>query len=775
MASENKGHPHYPYPNLGGEDARIKLEEKIANIFTEVLEKHNYLIKYREIKENQNKIFKESARLEGQEKISHLLTMPLNIKMVPFRQQIIAPAGIGKTYTTIKNLERCHGMVIWLMVPTLVLAKEVTESIKKNATSVDVILYQGRNEDTCERHKITQYIGGKGLNIQNTLCKNGEDECPYYSGCPYQAQRKEIHETPKINPDDPVRVIVMTHGYLVANSGISEPDFVIIDETHWQIFTKITSEKYEPHDLTLAEIRNAEDKSILHHEFYSEFIKILTNSMQKNTVAFPSLLAKNDPEFLDKAINHIKFVITKHGSPDIKPRYSDKKIESSVQDWKIPRLKLIYEVLQTLQHEIKLNKKMASAITYNPERDTIRIHTLKQNMIPSEVPVLMIDASADKDINKFIWGSNLKSYEIRTERNLEITQVRQRTFSKSSLGISYYPDGKWQPTEKNTQFLKETIMLVNEIAEQTNENILFVSSKKIGNKLKDKLADNVKITHYGALRGRNNFENFNTAIIIGREEPWYETVEGLSRALRSRTAEILLHSQPFIRTPRYRRLKNESLELEYIHIHIDPFVQKILEQIREREIEQAIDRLRLIHNGKTKRVYLLTSIVIDVTITDSKSWSELLHTTKIDQAIQYVLKKAKAFPLGDRDIFAVSPSNLWSTQNATGSYISRHGGIKWVISLIIYYMGTDPLLVVKYRIAGQRGKDSLALVSETEQDLKNALERILGIEISKVEIDEKESNRMNNLKETSNSLQTDDKNEGENIDNESNFDQETDG
>ena len=50
-----------------------------------------------------------------------------------------------------------------------------------------------------------------------------------------------------------------------------------------------------------------------------------------------------------------------------------------------------------------------------------------------------------------------------------------------------------------------------------------------------------------------------------------------------------------------------------------PRCQLVLEQIREREIEQLIDRLRLIHNEEPKRVFLLNRIVCDVTVSTASS------------------------------------------------------------------------------------------------------------------------------------------------------------
>ena len=47
------------------------------------------------------------------------------------------------------------------------------------------------------------------------------------------------------------------------------------------------------------------------------------------------------------------------------------------------------------------------------------------------------------------------------------------------------------------------------------------------------------------------------------------------------------------------------------------------EQVRERELEQAIARLRLVHRDQPATVYVLTNIPLDLEITEVVTWNAL--------------------------------------------------------------------------------------------------------------------------------------------------------
>jgi hypothetical protein len=58
-----------------------------------------------------------------------------------------------------------------------------------------------------------------------------------------------------------------------------------------------------------------------------------------------------------------------------------------------------------------------------------------------------------------------------------------------------------------------------------------------------------------------------------------------------------------------------------VSVHPDPRVQAVVEQPREAEMLQAIDRLRLIHTEKRKTVYILCSVPLDIPVDELVTWN----------------------------------------------------------------------------------------------------------------------------------------------------------
>ena len=98
--------------------------------------------------------------------------------------------------------------------------------------------------------------------------------------------------------------------------------------------------------------------------------------------------------------------------------------------------------------------------------------------------------------------------------------------------------------------------------------------------------------------------------------------------------------------PATRHMADGSTETESVQRHPDPRIDGILRQIREREIEQAIDRIRLIYNLESKTVYVLTSVPIDADITVSASWARFREAgrNRIGQAILKSVEQAAQSP-----------------------------------------------------------------------------------------------------------------------------------
>lgn len=735
--SDNLNRPYYPFPNLGNDEARAQLNDEIQNFTDAAIKRSKLLQKARLVRKENADIFREADKVEGIDKFKIFKNLKIGLypqNFPPLRTQIVAAAGIGKSTTVRKCLEYCKGMVVWIMVPTLILAKEFKVLIEAQ-TNIKPFLFEGRNQDTCSRHDLATSVGNKGFDVQKTICRIGDNYCPHYDECPYQKQLEYLNEIKQRGlVDDSAQVFVMTHGYLAVNSPLPKPDFVIIDESHWQSLILITDahDKNKPQNLSIGEMIAFSDPLLEYADEYKNALLSIEEAARKNSITLPLLLRQNTSLSIDKALQHIKEVIKKTDGLNSYPNHPNSKIEAEVYNSKLPRIHLTIRFLECLQHEIKIKKSISTSVIYD-DQGSFQLHTLKQNMVSSEIPILLIDASADLAINQCIWGKSLNSIEIKTERNAKISQGTNKTFSKISLGIPYGDSNAWEAPEKTKLFKAELVKFIQNIASEIQGNILVVASKKVIDTLKLSFPSNVMTAHFGNLRGLNHFQSCRAAIIIGREQPNHKAVEALTRALKSFSNDTLLNSQDYVAQARNIRMKDGSIKEALVRIHVDPLAQAVLEQIREQEITQAIDRLRLINDDEAKIIYLLTSVPVDTTVDKLLLWEELSHNSKMDVAIQHSLKKAKAFPLGDRDILLAAPTRLWSTQDAIGSYITRHGGLKWVVSLIRYYIPNDPLLVAEYR-CGKRGKWSHAIISGSESDPQAALEKVLGKPVLKFRI-----------------------------------------
>jgi hypothetical protein len=179
-----------------------------------------------------------------------------------------------------------------------------------------------------------------------------------------------------------------------------------------------------------------------------------------------------------------------------------------------------------------------------------------------------------------------------------------------------------------------------------------------------------------------------------------------------------------------------------VWVHPDPRVQAVIEQVRERETAQAIDRLRLIHRTVPARVIVLSNAVLDLTVDHLVTWKEIMPS-RFEQAAA----RGPAMPLSASELARCFP-DLWETEavakkdlqrEATG-YASYDGETftsqselnrdKSPIEEFLYgkcpYLIRRGLLKIRYRRLGQRGRASPAAVRTDAADPRAALESVVG-------------------------------------------------
>jgi hypothetical protein len=156
-----------------------------------------------------------------------------------------------------------------------------------------------------------------------------------------------------------------------------------------------------------------------------------------------------------------------------------------------------------------------------------------------------------------------------------------------------------------------------------------------------------------------------------------------------------------------------------VRVHPDRRVQAVVEQVREAEMVQAIDRLRLIHTRRKKTVIILCNIPLDLPVDELVTWRELVGDGRLAQALEACDEKGwEALPLAAAKLSEVLPE-LWGTEHAAEAWL-RKNRLDPSISIIRLWA-----VFVDYKPKQQR-RWSRALVRHGA-DPQMALSAVLGV------------------------------------------------
>jgi hypothetical protein len=80
-------------------------------------------------------------------------------------------------------------------------------------------------------------------------------------------------------------------------------------------------------------------------------------------------------------------------------------------------------------------------------------------------------------------------------------------------------------------------------------------------------------------------------------------------------------------------MRDGSTKTTSVSVHPDARVHAVVEQGREAEILQAIDRLRLIHSERRKTVFILCSVPLDIPVDELVTWKQLIGDRRLSDAL----------------------------------------------------------------------------------------------------------------------------------------------
>ncbi|CUJ83541.1 hypothetical protein PH7735_00276 [Shimia thalassica] len=590
----------------------------------------------------------------------------------PSRILLSGAQGVGKTAALVGRrgqpgfLHEAHGLVCLMLLPDHNKAQEAYGDYLTNTPqeAPPAITLLGRDRldpeigdrstKMCLAFPAAKQLAQHGISVRANLCKL----CPHSDSCGYMRQEAQIAQHLKAKQG---LVIFAPHefGYLPLPAE-AKPDLVVFDErprdfavedTHVSLSELVdylippSNRPQSGDDLRDVQVGDsflAQDDAI--QPIKQALLKVA--GLNPHRVSLAALKAAGvTSELLDVAIEDLKGFRSSNVKRVVWKTLGREERDTCASDLAslasklevLPansarRLQILFECLRAemdASHEFVTSVfkcgKYPKSSQNEPGLIAVRVKELAHG---SSTPFLHLDGTADMDLAKIAFGNDLECHHYPVERHAHVTQIVGCNFAKRRL---IEDSGNWSRlSDKQKAENRNLKKYVVDVLDRYPGAAVF-SNKSIVQSLT--VTDAARMGHFGALRGQNRWEDRDSVIVIGREQPSPRDVEARARAYAAAAGDAFV-SGDFKQVSRGIRLRDGVKSIE-VFAHPDKWGDRILRQIREKEIEQAIDRIRLIHNQNKKSVFLLSPVVIDITVDAISKWGDFKKGgTRIERAIR---------------------------------------------------------------------------------------------------------------------------------------------
>lgn len=601
----------------------------------------------------------------------------------PQHTVIRVTSGAGKTATfceeLVKEIQTSSSAgekkVAHLYLSTHKLKDEIAQRLNKLDPSLRVTNVVGRIPSTCERYGLSSSLRDLRISVQRSCCDASSSidrelplflkhrRCPHFDGCSYQRQ---FH--------NPASVYLFTKPYLNAGrrSDVLIPDFVIIDEaflsnllevreTGLEDILKLPKGVSEETATAVRAIRDAlaNDNPVL-------------NSLRKLGY-HAALLKRCAVEINDVRLRQAWQILPGMRGEEILERAARVGMEH-----------IAFLALEAIAVEISTKREHAYSVVY---RDSKLIVRFLRNSSAIQTPTLLLDATADEELIRGVLP-DARYHAIEVPRKAHVVQVQNRRLSKYALTQE-------QGKDRTVALVQGSL---DRIAAPYAKGLLvtFKSTESLFS-----VPPTWKTAHFGNVRGIDEYKDLDTIAIVGTYLPPIQAVEDEAAALAARLPETRVFSGAYINAERPFRLRNGEARAS-IWAHPDPFVQRVLEQQREAEMLQAVDRLRLVHSSSVKPVFIISNVPVDLTVDETVTLEQLagegdLVGPLLDHLGGAIPLKARLLHERRPDLFPTEKgAERWAAPFTPRGLIStiRPGGVKELRAKGIGQKGPNPTRVL---------------------------------------------------------------------------------
>jgi hypothetical protein len=535
-------------------------------------------------------------------------------------------AGLGKSTQSIDMAIEEHSN-IEIYVPTHALAEEARDRIIKVHQDVVVTCIRGRtrqcdnNGPMCARHEVVSELHDHlCFSVYGLLCESGGDskkgQCEFYSKCEYIAQFEDPAEKIGRKPKTYVRFYPHSYlGYPRSKLDGNEPDFAIIDESFLSDM-EIGSD-YSQTTNGYGQWRWKIDKLVAEDGLF----RLIATTLIDGKQLLPTLYEKY-PDLRDD----LKQLAEEYETPvpGITPDMNDSDCRSAISilesDFNIGSN--FAPLLEVLIEAVESGTENTQAIWYDQRTNAVNTNMVRGLDRLDGVPILIIDGTMNIDaIRKVVHNADYRKISPVRKYQGHTIQIYDTPMSRNKLvpGSGTNDDRGATPANKSgnnraVQYQQAIEQKLRSMSE-TMGGGLIVSYKPFIKKLS--VPDDCSSTHFGNLRGKNAWEHINWVVVIGRNQPRFEACENRARAYYGNDEPPLeLNGGELERREVGYRIRGGWRVGVPVDYHPDERVQGFVYSVREAEVEQSIDRIRLIQNeNKTfKQVFIISNVPVNVTI-----------------------------------------------------------------------------------------------------------------------------------------------------------------
>ena len=512
----------------------------------------------------------------------------------------------------------------------------------------------------CPRHLVVNRAAAMGVNVQKVICDNG---CSLRFSCGFQRQATALR-------DDPTGLFLMASDYLWLPCPAPRADLVIVDESVIDKASETVS--FDPSRIVADELWAGGDlEEAMGRRHLALLVRAAVVEHPGRELAF---LREHDVtvEAVREALTHL--ATREEAQPVLDGAMTDKTIADILDAVEAREILKVLRLFRQIRLELPQPRNRLNTVWFEPDA------RVKVDGEIERQPRVFVSAVRTLRLAQGDPGARPGRHRLDRPQPADLRRAhdrravrcaaQRRSLAGHQQDVLAPVDHRHRPPRQSDQpeedprgrRLRRQVL---DLLKMLPGHVLLVTYKAAEEVLRPDLPPHVQTAHFGALRGLNSYEHCETAVVMGREQPSAQAIEALTRPFCATDPEPFIPIGEYVLQSRGRRMRNGGPNVVEVQVHPDPRCQAMLEQVREAEIAQAVDRVRPVFNRR--RIIVLTNVALDLTVDHALTWPELRPGK-----FAYAFARHGVLPLSAGDLCRGFP-DLWPENTAK---VERHAVVR---------------------------------------------------------------------------------------------------